>query len=193
MTLNSQYARVWSGADSKVWLAKSGTTLPAALAAPTGMLDAGWLTEDGIKYSNDKDVSEINGFQGGGLIRRDVTKVVQGFNFVLAEDNWLAQYIMYAGQLPTIASGVATTNIAAGQNNQLVLAGVIDLVDATYTDRYVCSALSCIYTGETTLGKGGELKAITVEARIVAGSFAERRTDSPGVVAMDTAARAALV
>lgn len=136
--------RIYGDDAGGVWTAPKGTTGPTTLAAPSGtFIEAGWLGEDGIDLDRDEQVTDFNAWQGGTLMRRKVTSVIDTFKFVALEETAHVLGLYYKGVEPTTASSVDTfaiTNQAVSDER----AWVVDMVDDDIVKRYV------IPSGEVT-------------------------------------------
>lgn len=137
--------RIYGDEGGEVYVAPKGTTGPTTLAAPGGSFTAiGWLDEDGgIDFDRDEEVTDFNAWQGGTLLRRKVTSVIDTFKFVATQEDADVLGLYYKGVEPTTASSVDTfaiTNQAVSDER----AWVVDMFDDTIQKRYV------IPSGEVT-------------------------------------------
>lgn len=188
-TENSDFARVYGDMETGVWLADKGSTLPTTIKTdPAAPFEAaGWLGDDGISLSIEKDKTEFNALQGGALIRKKINKVTQTITFVCLEESALVLGLVYAGQKFTYtgvgADAVAKQNITENQNRTVEKALVIDTVDGDVWDRYCFSAADITFQGEIQLANLEEMRLYQFEATVVAGAEAYHLTNSPGVLA----------
>lgn len=184
-TSNSDFARVYGDMGTGVWVAAKGSTLPTDLttdpASPFKPL--GWLHDDGISLSIEKDVKDFNALQGGSLIRRKVGKVGQKFKFICLEETALVLGLVHAGQTPVVTTGVAKIDIATNQTATVQRSVVVDTYDGEIAKRFCISAADLTFQGEIKIAKNDELVAYQFEAAIIAGSAAYMLTNSPGVIA----------
>lgn len=78
----------------------TGTTpapLVTTLVAPNGQIllpdsyeSAGWLSEDGLTFSRDRDVSEVRGWGSGTVLRRDIKSDDRTIQFAMLETKRLS-------------------------------------------------------------------------------------------------------
>jgi hypothetical protein len=63
------------GANGSIYTAPKGSELPASISEPLGeaFTDAGYVTEDGVTFTDSKDVEEIKAWQSFYALRRIVT------------------------------------------------------------------------------------------------------------------------
>jgi hypothetical protein len=129
--------RIYGDDAGGVWVAAKGTTGPTTLAAPgVGFSEIGWISEDGISQERSQDATSFRAWQGGQVVRRKITNTEDTFSFQALETNAVTHGLMFRGQTPTIATGVATT-VVQNQSVTDERAWVFDMVDGTVTKRYV--------------------------------------------------------
>lgn len=70
-----------------VYTAPKGTTQPgdALDAWPTGWVDLGWISDDGVTESYNDDTTEIKAWQGGTTVRRVISASEATLKFVCIE------------------------------------------------------------------------------------------------------------
>lgn len=63
------------------------TTLTAVdgITIPTGYESVGWLSEDGVTFGSDMEVSEVRGWGSSSMLRRDITSVDKTIAFSALE------------------------------------------------------------------------------------------------------------
>lgn len=129
--------RIYGDDTTAVYTAPKGTTGPTGLAAPSATFkEVGWLGEDGVDLERNEDVAEFKGYQGGTLVRKKTTSVVDTFHFVCLEETALTLGLYYKGQAPVVATGVGTLTVT-NQSVSDERAWVVDLIDGSVTKRYV--------------------------------------------------------
>jgi hypothetical protein len=70
MAKDRNNVRIYGDDASGVYAGPKGTTGPTTLAAPAvGFVEAGWLGEDGIDYTQAVEKTEFFAHQGGALIK----------------------------------------------------------------------------------------------------------------------------
>jgi hypothetical protein len=148
--------RIYGDTTGGAWVAPKGTTGPTALAAPAaGFVEVGWISEDGISQERSQDATSFRAWQGGQVVRRKITNTEDTFSFQALETNAVTHGLMFRGQTPTIATGVATTTV----QNQSVTderAWVFDMVDGSITKRYVVPSGAYELTG-TIVARNDEM------------------------------------
>lgn len=171
----------YGGTNSGVWVAPKGSTLPTTLAAPTTpLVEVGWLSEDGIEFARSEDRQVFRAHQGGTVVKRKTTSVDDSFKFQCLETTAVTLGLLYKGQTPTVATGVATiavTNQTATDERAWVIDEVAD--DGT-TMRYAIpvgsaeTTASVVYKTdemtvyEFTVGVNGDYTVITDAAGVIA-------------------------
>lgn len=169
--------RIYGDLDSGVWVAPKGTTLPTALDAPgVDFTEVGWLSEDGIGFDRSTDAVSHRAYQGATLVRRKKTSVEDTFTFQCLEETAVVLGLYYAGQEPTVATGVATINVS-NQTASDERAFVVDVVDGDYTKRYVVPVGSV--EGGSVAHSNSEMTVYEFTVTIQ-GDY-DIITDSPGV------------
>lgn len=185
-TSNRENGRVFGDIGTGVWVAPKGTTLPTTLTEdPEGFEPFGWLSDDGIQRSVEKDVQEYNALQGGSLIRKKVSTVTQTYTFTCLEESALVLGLVNSGQEITVtgtgAEAVARQNINEGQNVTVERALVIDAVDGDIRERTVLSAVDITFQGEVAIAHNEDMRMYEFEASLLAGAEAYVMSNAPGV------------
>lgn len=154
MAKNLSNVRIYGDQSSAVYVAAKGTTGPTTLAAPgAGFTEIGWISEDGLTRGRAQDATSFRAWQGAQVVRRKITSTEDTFSFQALEENVVTHGLVYRGQVPTVAAGVATTTVT----NQSVVddrAWVIDLVDGDVTKRFVIPSGSYEQSGDETYSNG---------------------------------------
>ena len=114
-------------------------------ALPTGLVDCGWLSDDGIKLTLDDSVSKIKGHQG----HRVVTKVDTVKHYLDAKVERVMETVG-AEQKPVARLTVPTSR------RVLQLSGVVELFDTSGSDVKVRMVFEHI-----ELGERGEISFVT--------------------------------
>lgn len=128
--------RIYGDDDSAVFVAPSGTTVPTTLAAPGGTFDElGWLSEDGVDHSRASEATSFKAWQGGAVVRRKKVSVEETFKFQCLEETAVVLGLVYAGQEPVIATGVATITVE-DQTASDDRAWVLDMYDGDVQKRH---------------------------------------------------------
>lgn len=139
---------VFGGDDDTVWLAPLGSTLPTTLAAPDAAFeDVGYLGEDGMGLTRERDVAEFRVHQGGKIVKKKITSSKKDIVFRAVEDNPVVRALIDTIVSSSEALGVTTEVISDG-SEIWVGAAVIDLYDTGYMERYVISRFEVVASGE---------------------------------------------
>jgi hypothetical protein len=170
------------GDDSAVWNAAKGSTLPTTLADPASpFASAGWLSTDGISFARNEDKQVFRGHQGGQIIKRKTASVDDTFKFQCLETTALTLGLLYKGQTPTVATGVATIHVTNQTVNDESAWVLDEMLDDGSMMRYVVPNGSPQLTAEVawkhddltvyefTVGVNGDYFVIT-DAPAVVGS-----------------------
>jgi hypothetical protein len=168
------------GDDSAVWTAPKGTTGPTTLAAPTSPHEElGWLSEDGISFSRSEDRQVFRGHQGGKIVKRRTSSVDDTFKFQCLETTAITLGLLYKGQTPTVATGVATIHVTNQTINDERAWVLDEHLDDGSTIRYVIPS----GTAETTADVVWKTDEMTVyEFTVGVNGDYFVITDAPGVV-----------
>jgi hypothetical protein len=148
MVKDQDQIHVFGGDDDTVWLAPLGSTLPTTLAAPDGAFDdVGYLGEDGMGLTRERDISEFRVHQGGKVVKKKITSSKKDVVFRAVEDNPTVRGLIDTIISSAVASGV-TTEVISDASEVWVGAAVIDLYDTGYMERYVISRFEVVASGE---------------------------------------------
>lgn len=170
--------RIYGDADSGVWVAPKGTTLPTDLGAlDAEFTELGWLSEDGISVDRSEEATTHRAYQGGAIVRRKKTSVEDSFTFQCLEETATTLGLYYAGQAPTVADGVAKIEVK-NQTATDERAWVVDVVDGSVKKRYVVP-VGTVSTG-SVVHSNSEMTVYEFTVTIQ-GEY-EVYTNSPGVV-----------
>lgn len=124
-----------------------------------------------------EDATTHRAYQGGTIVRRKKTSVEDSFTFQCLEETATTLGLYYAGQTPTVANGVATIEVK-NQTATDERAWVVDVVDGSYTKRYVVAS-GTVSTG-TVAHSNSDMTVYEFTVTIL-GDY-EVITNSPGVV-----------
>jgi hypothetical protein len=120
-----------------VYVAPDGTTLPADLVTPlpSGWVDVGYISEDGVQFTFSRDQEEVNAWQVSTPVRVLVTNEPITIEFELEQfDRTTVQLAFRGGTFTGTASPYTYTPPDAGASD--VRALCIDAVDGTYHFRF---------------------------------------------------------
>ncbi|KQY58314.1 hypothetical protein ASD11_01210 [Aeromicrobium sp. Root495] len=148
MTKALENIRIYGDHDGAVYVGDLGTTFPTGLATPDDgdFPEVGWISEDGVDVSTDKDVASFNGWQGGKLVRRRVTSTTDMFKFQALEENLVTMGLLLPGALITTAGGITRIKPAAGTITD-ERAFIADFVDGDVHKRYEVIRGEAIFSG----------------------------------------------
>jgi len=179
---NPDNARFYGGLNSAVYVAPKGTTGPIDLATPAaGFTEVGWLSEDGITFDRDEDVTVLRAFQGATVIARKTNSVEDSFTFQCLEETATVLGLQYKGQTPEVTgtgdAAIARINMA-DQARQDDRAFVVDVFHGDIQKRHVIPSGS-VSTGSFTYSNGdATVYEFTVS---INGADAYILTNSPAV------------
>jgi hypothetical protein len=169
------------GDASAVWVGPKGTTGPTALEAPAaGFNEVGWLSEDGVSFSRAEDKQVFRAHQGGKIVKRKTSSVDDTFKFQCLETTAITLGLLYKGQTPTVATGVATIHVTNQTINDERAWVLDEHLDDGSTIRYVIPSGTAETTAEVvwktdemtvyefTVGVNGDYTVVT-DAPAVAG------------------------
>lgn len=141
MALDSELARL--GVTGAFYTGPLGTTAPSATTIdtwPTGMVDLGYISDDGITESRDEDKEEFVPWQSATPIRSEITKSTLQFQATLWESKFDTISLYYRvgldefTQTGTGADAVVSFSEKAKPGRDLRCFG-IDVIDGTYHRR----------------------------------------------------------
>lgn len=141
MALNSELARL--GVTGAFYTGPMGTTAPSTTAIdvwPAGMVDLGYISDDGITEARDEDSEEFVPWQSSTPIRTETTKSTLTFAATLWESKWDTISLFYrvglseATQTGTGAESVVSFMEKGKPARDLRCFG-IDVIDGTYHRR----------------------------------------------------------
>lgn len=179
MAKNLNNIRIYGDETGAVYVAPKGTTGPTDLSAPAvGFVEVGWISEDGVDETLDQSSEVFRAWQGAKVVRRKVTQSDRTFKFQALEENLVTHGLKYRGQAPTVATGVAKTEVK-NQTAQDTRAWVFDLVDGDVTKRFVIPAGDYAMTG-TIQYRGNAMTILEFEVTPI-GDYIEL-TDDPAIV-----------
>jgi hypothetical protein len=138
---DSDLARV--GVTGKSMLADMGTVLPEGLAAwPTGWVDLGWISDDGLVESRSEDSTDFTPWQSNSPIRTEITKGTITFKMTLWESNFQTISLYYrktADDMTSVGTG-ATAAIQfdeGGKPKQDKRSFGFDVIDGAFQRRLI--------------------------------------------------------
>ncbi len=163
--------------SSLAWFAPKGSTVPTA-ASGTGatldvaFLDAGWISEDGLRKGVDENVTDINAYGSTVPVRSFVTRSKLTFGLTFLETNKVTLSVynrlpLTGGSALTITSG--KTSFSEGSARVAQYAAVFDAIDGSNRLRIVVPVLEVTERAEYNV-KAGEAITYGVTATAYPGS-----------------------
>lgn len=156
MALNSELARL--GVTGAFYTGPLGTTAPSATsmdAWPTGMLDLGYISDDGITEGRDEDSEQFTPWQSATPIRSEITKSTLTFQATLWESKFETISLYYRvglsemKQTGTGANAVVSFMEKGKPARDLRCFGV-DVIDGAYHRRIFLPMAEVSERGELT-------------------------------------------
>lgn len=193
MPVNSDYAYSFGGDDSAVWVGdKDAANLPTDLTkdlTPNGLVDVGWISDDGISFDDKMSINKAKGHQGGKVVKVLATDREFSFKFSMLETTAVVMGISFPGTELTNANGVVSGTIKGGAVYDS-RAWVIDEYssDGKYLKRYVIKS-GAIDPSKTLTYKADDL--MTYDCTVNVEGDVELITNLPGMVKTVEAAAAA--
>ena len=122
-----------------LWLGPAGTDLSTitnlTTAMPAGMVDVGWLSEDGMTLDMSDSVDKIRGHQGHGVIRTYMSDSSTSFKATLFEAklDLLKRYmgVTKTEKITTAGTDSVTRMTVSASRKVEALCGVADLFDVS--------------------------------------------------------------
>lgn len=138
------------GSNGKVYVAPAGTALPSniATALNAAFKDVGYVSEDGVSFTDGKDLEDVEAWQSFYPIRRLITGKTFGVEFVMRQWNEDTVKMAFGGGLIQRTSGITTYRPPKPDDGIDYRAVVIEWVDGTATYRLVIPR--CMVDGEVS-------------------------------------------
>lgn len=181
MSKNLSNVLVGGGAGSAVYTGPKGATLPTTLAAPgVTIKEVGWLSPEGTSFAREEDRKVFRGHQGGAIVKRMTASVDDKFKFQCLETTALVLGLVFKGQTPTIATGIATIHVT----NQAKSDDRCWVIDEELDDGSIERWCIPLGSAELTAEIARQTEELTVyEFTVgVTGDY-DYITDAPGVIA----------
>lgn len=97
------------GANGRVLVAPAGTALPTNMAAPNAaFIEVGYVSEDGVTFTDGQDREDIGAWQSFYPIRKVVTGKNSGVEFVMRQWNEHTVKLAFGGGTISRTGGVST-------------------------------------------------------------------------------------
>lgn len=130
-----------------VYIAPTGTTAPtdATTALDAAWKGVGYISEDGVKESNDTETEEIKAWQNSDIVRKTITKNETSYQFTMIETNAASLGLFYG---KTIATGDKQHVIGGATSGKF--AAVIDVIDGNNVVRRFVPQAEVTERGEVT-------------------------------------------
>ena len=175
-------------ASDSLYLGPAGTNLSTIVdlttTVPAGLVDVGWLSEDGLSLDLSDSVEKLRGHQGHGVVKTYMSDSSTTLTATLLESkvatlqNFFNATIAQSGTVP---NKVATATIPAARK-VIRLAGVVDIVDTSDSAVKVRMVFPTLELGErdSVAFKYGEMVAYKYTLEVI-GSF-NLISNAPGLV-----------
>ncbi len=162
MPVNADNALIFSSDDDSLWLtdykADFGTKITGLtqdLTTVQGLLNCGWLHEDGMKLAADDSLTKIKGHQGHGVVKTFLDSSETSFTATLLETllKPLTWYLdATAKKVQETPAGGEQTDVAVitakSSRKVKVLSGVADLFDVSGVGAHVRLVFPRLELGE---------------------------------------------
>lgn len=148
MSLDANAVRVaLSGA---AYVAPKGTAMPTDSEAvwPSGAVDVGWISDDGITESNSSDTTEIKGWQGGQTVRKVISSSEMTFKFTCIETSKTVLELYHKGSKVITTDGKSVLAIKAPGPDRRTFG--FDVIDGDAHVRIVIPDGEVTETGDIT-------------------------------------------
>jgi hypothetical protein len=145
-----------------VYVAPTGTTGPtdATTALANDWKSVGYISEDGVKETNDTESDEIKAWQNSDIVRKTITKQETSYGFTMIETNAVALGLFYG---KAIQAGDTSHLIGGTSANKVAM--VIDVIDGSKTVRRFIPDAEVTERGEVTFSAS---EAVGYEVTVVA-------------------------
>lgn len=150
----------------------AGATTAAAPTATTstltGFTELGYVSADGVSFTQDKTTNQIRAWQNSDLVREVVTETTVTYSFMLMESNQAVIEAYFGG---TMTDGKIQVNPSATGGKQSF---VIDVVDGDKAIRHYIPTGEILSVDAQTIANGEALMyGITITAYASAGRSAD--------------------
>ncbi|WP_461296335.1 phage tail tube protein [Streptomyces harbinensis] len=144
--LNTDAVRV--ALTGAVYVAPRGTSTPDSsdTSWPTGFVDLGWISDDGIAENNSADTSEIRGWQGGQTVRKVISSSEMTFAFTCIETSRAVLELYHKGSKMITTNGASVLAIKAPGPDRRTFG--LDVIDGDSHIRIVVPDGEVTETGE---------------------------------------------
>lgn len=146
--------------NALAWIAPLGTPAPAdaTSAWPTGWIDAGWCSADGLTEKIAVETKEVDGFGASGPLRILKSKQTESFDVAFLETKPLTQEIYYGLELGSIVvADDGSFDFTTGTpTDERYMIG-FDTVDGANKRRVFGPLASSAPNGDLTTKKGEEI------------------------------------
>lgn len=154
MALDPELARL--GVTGAARVAPLGTTMPTGLGAwPTGYVDLGYISDDGLVEGRDEDRQEFVPWQSSSPIRTEITRSTVSYQMTLWESKWDTISLYYKvglDDVTTTGTGADTVVIVdeKGKPRQDLRSFGFDVIDGVYQRRMLAPYAEVTERGEIT-------------------------------------------
>lgn len=135
---NADNAFMAGSEKDTLYLGPAGTDLSTVTnltsALPTGMVDVGWLTEDGLTLGMSDSVDKFRGHQGHGVVRTYMSESSTTLKAALLEAklDLLKRYMGVSKTEKVTAGSASITRMEVSSSRKVeALTGVMDLFDVS--------------------------------------------------------------
>ena len=157
MALSGTEVRV--AGTGNVYIAPRGTTLPTdtATSLPAAWVDAGYISEDGVKFTLGRETTDLNAWQGS-RVRVLTTGEPKSVEFTLMQTNKAnLPFVLGGGTIATAGTNEHSyTPPASGTNEERAM--VVEYADGAVKYRYVFSRVQIEGEVAFSLTKSGAVE-----------------------------------
>lgn len=146
--------------NALVWIAPIGTATPtdATTAWPSGWIDAGWCTADGLTEKLEAESKEVEGFGASGPLRILKSKQKETFDVGFLETKPLTQEIFYGLELGSIeVDDTGAFDWTTGTPSDVRYMVGFDTVDGKNKRRVIAPLVNSTPNGDVATKAGEEI------------------------------------
>lgn len=138
------------GSNGKVYVAPAGTALPTntATALNAAFKDVGYVSEDGVSFTDSKDLEDVEAWQSFYPIRKLITGKNMAVEFVMRQWNEDTIKVAFGGGTISRTAGITTYRPPKPDDGLDYRAVVIEWYDGASTYRFVIPR--CVIDGEVS-------------------------------------------
>lgn len=179
--LNADFAHMFGSDNDALYLAKYTKELADKLdklttltdKAPDGLIDCGWISDEGMELGFDDSTDDLKGYQGHGVVKTFMSDSTTSFTAALLESKLQTVVTYLDGEVEKAGSGGAVRIKAKSSRQVKDLCGMVDLYDTSNEEihfRYVFPHLT-LGEREGLAFKNGDISAYNYTLKVLGNYY----------------------